>query len=88
MRTLEGGAYLNLTRMFQGQMTPKEVLGEHPSALDLVTLGYGVSFFYNASGEPSKAAALQEALLNTTYWAGFGFIAAEADHFRAKHLSL
>ena len=84
MRTLEGGAYLNLTMMFRGQLTPEQVLGKDPSALDLVTLGYGVAFYYNASGQPEKAAATLRAVLNTTYWAGFGFIAAEADRHRGS----
>ena len=82
MRTLDGSGYLNLTLMFQGRRTPQEVMGSNPSPLDLVTVGYGVGNWYAINGMQSKAANTFKKITNTSYWAGFGFIAAEADLFR------
>ena len=84
MRTLDGSGYLNLTLMFQGHRTPDEVLGKNPSPLDLVTVGYGVGNWYAINGMKAKAESTFEKITNTSYWAGFGFIAAEADLFRWK----
>ena len=47
-----------------------------------MTVGYGVGSFYHLRGQQAKAEAVLRAILNTSYWAGFGYIAAEADLFR------
>jgi hypothetical protein len=63
-------------------LAPADILGHNPSALDLVTVGYGVGSFYHLRGQQAKAEAVLRAIVNTSYWAGFGYIAAEADLFR------
>lgn len=86
MRELEGAAYLNMTLLFKGVLTINDVLPDWRSAspLDLATLGYGVGFYfvYGPRRNVSEGVALWRATTNGTYWASFGFIAAEAELYR------
>lgn len=84
MDLVEDEAYLNLTLMYKGILTPEEVLPSDASPLDLATLGYGVGNWYYYNGEKDKAKDLWEKVLNTSYWSAFGYIAAEADLYRWK----
>jgi tetratricopeptide (TPR) repeat protein len=84
MRMLDGGAYLNLTLLYKG-------LGEvpdlaHTSAIDLATLGYGVGNWHFYQGRREEAMQVWRMVLTnaSTYWAAFGYIAAEAELHRFK----
>ena len=57
-------------------------LPDNASALDLATLGYGVGNYHYYSGRHDEAIAVWRRVVNTTYWAAFGFIAAEAELHR------
>ena len=84
MRALDGGAYLNLTLMYKGERTPDEVLGGTPSDLDLATLGFGVGTYHLVvRGDRAAALAVWRRVTQTSYWAAFGYIAAEAELHRA-----
>ena len=48
-------------------------------ALGLVTTGYGVANWYSYNGLKEKAAEILREILSLDGWAGFGYIAAEAD---------
>ena len=44
-----------------------------------MTQGYGVANWYIANGDSTKGNEILDRVLNSGYWAAFGFIAAEAD---------
>ena len=80
MRTLDGGAYLQLCLWYKGLMPEPEL--NNASALDLATLGYGVGNYHFYNGRQDAAIAMWRRVVNTSYWAAFGYIAAEAELFR------
>jgi len=47
--------------------------------LGLVTIGYGVANWYHYTGNKEKAADILREIVAVEGWAGFGYIAAEAD---------
>ena len=77
MRALDGGAYLQLCLWYKG-LGPEPDLS-NASALDLVTMGYGVGNHHFYNGRLDEAIAMWRRVVNTTYWAAFGYIAAEAE---------
>lgn len=85
MRALDGGAYLNLTLLYKGERSEASVLPEHASELDLATLGYGVGNWHHYNGRHDAAIALWRRVVNTSYWAAFGYLAAEAELHRLGH---
>ena len=81
MDVIENQNYQDCLLMYKGR-TDVEALMEkarEQGTLGLVTIGYGVANWYNYGGEPGKAKAILEEILDTGSWAGFGYIAAEAD---------
>ena len=83
MRMLEDGAYLNLTLLYKGELSLEAVLPESLSPLDFSTVGYGVANLLHCNGQQEQAMALLARITNqSTFWAAFGYIAAEADLFR------
>ena len=64
--------------------TPEALLEEArgEGALGLVTTGYGVASWYLYSGEEEKGVEGLREILASGAWAGFGYIAAEADLLR------
>ena len=80
MDILENSAYHRRLLMYKGLVEPTELLD--PANLDemnLITQGYGVANWYYVNGEKEKAKNLLEKILESNYWAAFGYIAAEAD---------
>jgi len=61
--------------------TPEAVMAEarEQGALGLVTTGYGVANWYRYNGEEERAAGILREIVALEGWAGFGYIAAEAD---------
>jgi hypothetical protein len=86
MRALDGGAYVNLTLMFKGERAPESILPPDASPLDVATLGYGVGAHHWLNGRRADGVALWRRVVNTSYWAAFGFIAAEAELHRLGEL--
>jgi tetratricopeptide (TPR) repeat protein len=81
MDVIENQNYQDCLLMYKGR-TDVEALMEkarEQGTLGLVTIGYGVANWYNYNGELGKAKAILEEILDTGSWAGFGYIAAEAD---------
>lgn len=85
MRALDGGAYLQLCLMHKGLRAPPDL--SNASALDLATLGYGVGNYHYYAGRRAEAVDVWRRVLNTSYWAAFGFIAAEAELHRLGELA-
>ena len=81
MRALDGGAYLQLALAYKG-LQPIPNLTNSSSALDLATLGYGVGNYHYYNGRKEQGIGIWRAIVNSSYWAAFGFIAAEAELHR------
>ena len=80
MRILENHAYHRRLLMYQGELSPAELLeADTEDAVQLATYGYGVANWYLYNGDPGQARALYERIVQGSNWAAFGFIAAEAE---------
>ena len=82
MEMIENHAYHRRILMYHGYLSPDSLMrppaGED-AALTLATQGYGVGNWYLTEGDTTRALDLFEQVLDTGYWAAFGYIAAEAD---------
>lgn len=81
MDVVENTHYHGCLLMYKGLRSPEEFMKEarEQGALGLVTTGYGVANWYNYNGDKEKAAGILREILALEGWAGFGYIAAEAD---------
>ena len=80
MDILENGSYHRRLLMYKGLVQPDELLSrEGATDLDLATQGYGVGNWYLVNGDEARAREIFEQILDGSYWAAFGYIAAEAD---------
>lgn len=84
---IENGSYHRLLMMYKGA-TDADVLlsGSKAEALDTVTIGYGVANWHLYNGRRDRAREIFSSIVeqNATQWAGFGYIAAEADLARMR----
>ncbi|MCX6648591.1 MAG: tetratricopeptide repeat protein [Candidatus Bathyarchaeota archaeon] len=87
MDIIENQHYHRLLLMYKGVVTPEEVMKEarKQGPLAVATVGYGVGNWYLYNEREEKAVEVYNEILDTGGWAGFGYIAAEAD---LKWLSL
>lgn len=83
MDVIENHHYHKCLMMYKGENTPEELMKEayEMGDLGLVTTGYGVANWYNYNGDKEKAAKILRDIVSVEGWAGFGYIAAEADLF-------
>jgi len=72
---IENTAYLDLVRMYRGDVAPEDLLDDDPSAAAL----YGTARWLIATGDAERGRALLEELTGGIGWASFGVLAAEAD---------
>ncbi len=81
MDIIENQNYNDCLLMYKGQTNVEALLekAREQGALGLVTIGYGVANWYNYNGELEEAKGILREILDTGSWAGFGYIAAEAD---------
>jgi tetratricopeptide (TPR) repeat protein len=72
--------------MYKGVHTAESLLEKAKSLgpMGLVTSGYGLGCWYLYNGMPDKAREVYQEVLDTGAWAGFGYIAAEADLYQIK----
>ncbi|MCO4821357.1 MAG: tetratricopeptide repeat protein [Flavobacteriaceae bacterium] len=78
MNIIENTAYYNLLRFYKGTLTEDELIGNGSlGSNEAVQYGLGNWYYYN--GDESKASEIYNTLLQNGNWAGFGYIAAEAD---------
>eukprot|EP00937_MAST-01D_sp_MAST-1D-sp2_P007346 g7346.t1 len=89
MRMLEDASYLSLCLMYKhGGRAPGPsadaliAAARNGSSLDFSTVGFGIANWWFVSGDRPRAVALLREILDTPYWAAFGYVAAEADLFR------
>lgn len=87
MEIIENHAYHRLLLLYRGEETAEQLLASaaaEDSSLDRVTIGYGVGNFYYYNDAPERGLEIFGGLLADRQWAGFGYIAAEAEIAREK----
>lgn len=83
---VEGPSYYRRLRMYRGELAPEDLLSPdkgsqviHDLETIYATQGYGVGNWHFYSGEPDRARAVFEQILQGRSRFAFGFIAAELD---------
>ena len=79
MNVIENFSYHKLCLFYKGEMTVEELIGDGEDTPSGASAAYGLANWYAYNGEDDKATEHLEALVATSSWAAFGFIAAEAD---------
>jgi tetratricopeptide (TPR) repeat protein len=79
MNIIENFSYHHLCLFYKGEMTLRELLGDSEDTPSGASMAYGLANWYYYNGDEEKAREQLEALVATSSWASFGFIAAEAD---------
>jgi tetratricopeptide (TPR) repeat protein len=81
MDVIENHHYFKCLLMYKGETTPNNLMKEARDMgdLGLVTIGYGVANWYHYNGERKIATQILRDIVSVEGWAGFGYIAAEAD---------
>lgn len=81
MNIIENDAYHKRLLMYKGLINPEKILGQSNGndLLQLVTQGYGVGNYYLSKGNLLRARQVFQRILDTEYWAAFGYIAAEVE---------
>jgi hypothetical protein len=85
---IENGSYHKLLMMYKGATDAGTLVeASKAEALDTVTIGYGVANWHLYNGRKDAALKLLESIVDgnaRSQWAGFGYIAAEADLARLR----
>jgi len=82
MDIIENGTYRELLLLFKRQRQPQDVMDTSADAdvpLSNATAGYGVGNYFAFMGAEAQAETVWRQVLLGTQWAGFGYIAAEAE---------
>lgn len=83
VEVIESQSYLSRLQLYKGEIQPDELL-EADNDLNILTQGYGLAQYYFIQGDTTKANQLLQRVIDTNYWAAFGYIAAEAELFGKK----
>ena len=78
MTIIENAAYYNLLLFYKGELSLEEVSGNGSSGSSEAAK-YGVANWYHYNGNIEEAKKRYQQLVDSGNWAGFGYIAAEAD---------
>jgi tetratricopeptide (TPR) repeat protein len=78
MTIIENRAYHQLLLFYKGALTETELTDSEGLGSN-EAVHYGVANWYHYNGDVAEARARYQSLLDTGNWAGFGYIAAEAD---------
>ena len=83
---IENHAYHNLLLMFKGERSPDDLLEAAFSAegSSNSAVAYGVGNWFLMNGDEERAFAVFDRILETSQWAAFGYIAAEAEVARHR----
>ena len=79
---LENHTYQELLLLFKGERELSDVTdtsGDDDVALANATVAYGVGFWHEMQGRPDQAMNVWRRALEGSSWAGFGYIASEAE---------
>ncbi|MDT0606088.1 tetratricopeptide repeat protein [Croceitalea rosinachiae] len=78
MDIIENDGYHQLLLFYKGLVAEDSLVG-NGSAGASEAVRYGIAHWHHYTGDDEKAKALYEALLSEGNWAGFGYLAAEAE---------
>ncbi|PRY89133.1 tetratricopeptide repeat protein [Mongoliibacter ruber] len=88
MNIIENDAYHKRILMYKGQLDPKNLLDvnadEQDQKLQYVTQGYGLGNYYLTKGDTIQAESIFQNVIETGYWAAFGYIASEMELAKLK----
>lgn len=88
MAVIENASYHRLLIMYKGVTDPAALLAaSRTEGLDAVTIGYGVANWHLYNGRKDEARTILTEVTDkyaATQWAGFGYVAAEADRARLR----
>jgi tetratricopeptide (TPR) repeat protein len=86
MDIIENQAYHDLLLMYKGELEAGSLLGslDGADAIDNATVGYGVGNWFLYNGRAEEAREIFERILESSQWAAFGYIAAEAEMERMR----
>jgi tetratricopeptide (TPR) repeat protein len=79
MDVIENMSYHNLCLFYKGEISLTELVGDNEDSPAGAVVMYGAANWHYFTGETDKATEMLRSLVATNGWAGFGFIAAEAD---------
>ena len=72
-------SYHSLDLFYRGDLSFEELVGDREDSPAGSAVLYGAANWLYCQGETDRADDMLESITSTTSWAGFGFIAAEAD---------
>jgi len=78
MNIIENDAYHQLLLFYKGDLSETKLIGTNATGSS-EAVQYGVANWYHYNGDLTKAKELYTYLIENGNWAGFGYIAAEAD---------
>lgn len=85
LEIIENDAYHRRLLFYKGDLPADSLLVPgQTDELQYVTQGYGVGNWYLVEGDTTRAYEIFDRVLDTGYWAAFGYIAAEADVARRR----
>ncbi len=79
MDVIENMSYHSLCLFYKGEITMEDLVGDSEDSPAGAAVLYGAANWHYYNGDVDKAREMMEALTSSSSWAGFGFIAAEAD---------
>lgn len=79
MDVIENMSYHNLCLFYKGEITLTELIGDNEDSPAGAAVMYGAANWHYYTGDTDRAKEMLQSLVATDGWAGFGFIAAEAD---------
>ena len=79
MDVIENMSFHNLCLFYKGEISLSELIGENEDSPAGAAVMYGAANWHYYTGDTDKAAEMLQSLVSTDGWAGFGYIAAEAD---------
>ena len=79
MEIIENMSYHSLDMFYRGDLSFEELVGDREDSPAGSAVLYGAANWLYCEGETDDAVAMLEQITSAKSWAGFGFIAAEAD---------
>ncbi len=79
---IENESYRKRILMYKGELQPDDLVAgssDGDERLNYVTQGYGVGNHYLAQGDTVRAKEVFQKVIDTQYWAAFGYIASEME---------
>lgn len=85
LKTAPDYAYTKRLRLYRGEITPEQLITPADTAgVQMATLSYGLGNWYLVHGDTAKARQQFERAVQSSGWAGFGFIVSEIELARLR----